>query len=358
MISNNDLQWLRQKNLLHYADKISAQLSKVIQSCLKPKKEELLVIGDKGSNGKHIAALLAAGYYLGAKKLGLNAKFVLQEKKLRGEYADSKIVSAIEQLKKGSIIITISSGRLGNLRQLGKSYRNLAKKQEHRFISTANIGSLATVLYPFVVKAIDIDYKTLQAKCKIVKSILDKGSEVSIRTKLGTELNINIRGKKAICNDGRYDKKGTGGNIPAGEVYIAPKNVNGVVVIDCSSANRHGTSLVKKPMTMKIEDGEVVEIKGGEAAKKLRQSIEWACAKAKYPWGIKRIGELGIGLNPKARIVGATVVDEKTIGTAHVALGSNYWFGGTIYAIVHFDQVFSKPEIRIDGRLLKIRKDI
>ena len=68
------------------------------------------------------------------------------------------------------------------------------------------------------------------------------------------------------------------------------------------------------------------------------------------------IGELGIGFNPKINLMGAMVVDEKALGTAHIALGSNYWFGGDIYSISHLDQVFKNPLILFDGKEFKLPK--
>ena len=48
------------------------------------------------------------------------------------------------------------------------------------------------------------------------------------------------------------------------------------------------------------------------------------------------------------------IVDDKSLGTAHIGIGSNYWFGGDIYAIIHLDQVFKNPAVYFDGELLKI----
>ncbi len=150
---------------------------------------------------------------------------------------------------------------------------------------------------------------------------------------------------------------GTGGNIPCGEVYIPPygkKRVNGKIVIDSSLSFKGGSSLLKSPVTLVVEEGKIVEIKGGKDADTLRLTLDWAEAKAKHPWGVRRIGEFGIGLNPKAKSVGATVIDEKVLGTAHFAIGSNYWFGGTIYAIIHLDQIFRNPSVYVDDDLLKV----
>jgi leucyl aminopeptidase (aminopeptidase T) len=63
-----------------------------------------------------------------------------------------------------------------------------------------------------------------------------------------------------------------------------------------------------------------------------------------------RLGELGIGLNPMARLVGIPLIDEGVLGTAHIALGLNYTYGGTIRdARTHIDCVFKEPTIELDG---------
>jgi len=179
---------------------------------------------------------------------------------------------------------------------------------------------------------------------------------VRITTDAGTDLTMGIKDKQAINNCGDYTELQSGGNIPAGEVYIPPKwkNVEGKVVIDGSSAYRYGTQLIKEPITLTVEKDEVTKIEGGQEANNLIETLEWAYKKAKHPWGIRRVGELGIGINPGSKVIGSTLIDEKTKGTAHIAIGSNYWFGGTIYAIIHLDQIFKNPIIEIDGEELKI----
>ena len=67
-----------------------------------------------------------------------------------------------------------------------------------------------------------------------------------------------------------------------------------------------------------------------------------------YSENTLKIGELGIGLNKKASLIGCTVVDEKLLDTCHFAIGSNYWFGGPIKSKIHLDQVLKKPKIFIE----------
>ena len=111
--------------------------------------------------------------------------------------------------------------------------------------------------------------------------------------------------------------------------------------------------MIKTPITLNIKEGSIVEIQGEEEAKQLENTLKWAAGRSKQPKSVYRISEFGIGLNHKANIIGSTLIDEKTLGTAHIGIGSNYWFGGSIYAIIHLDQIFRAPEIEVDGKKLE-----
>ncbi len=357
MHSENCLKWLEKQNLLETAKENAVHFQNVLKTCLDAKDENVLILSDYGHEGKQIAPLMAASYYFAAKQLNLKPYLVLQEPKIKGEKSDKEITDALSKLRKNNIIIVCMSQRIGSLsKELGKSYRAFAKSHDHRWASALKLGDLDTEKFPCLVDAIDIDYDKLQEKAEKIKEQLDNGSEVHITTEAGTDLHISIEGKKAKCNTGNYQEKGTGGNIPAGEVYIVPKwkSVSGKIVIDGSSSYRFGTQLIKEPITIKIEKDKAVDIQGGKEAQNLKETFEWAEKKAKHPWGIRLLGELGIGINSKAKVIGATIIDEKALKTAHIAFGSNYWFGGTIYAIVHLDQIFRNPKIKIDGKDLII----
>ncbi|MBU1703911.1 MAG: aminopeptidase, partial [Nanoarchaeota archaeon] len=184
----------------------------------------------------------------------------------------------------------------------------------------------------------------------------DWGKEVHVKTAKGTDIKFSIRGRRAISNSGDYSKPGTGGNIPVGEVYIAPVEgtASGKLVIDGTIKHRWGATIVQDPVTILIEKGKITEIRGGFEAKLLERTFDWAAANAKNKENVRVVGEFGIGTNPKAKLIGATILDEKTINTAHIAFGSNYWFGGDIYSILHVDQIFKDPIIEVDGKKINI----
>ncbi len=350
------LKWLKEHNLYDLAAKVSLSLKKVFTPCLAVKDEKLLIIGDVGYENRNVAAVLSGAYYLAAEQLKLDTKLILQGIKSRGDVSDDDVVRSLSELKTGNIIILNMSDKLGNIQELGKSFRRWVSKKNHRFISAMSLGDLATSNIDLILKAIDVNYKPLQTQHEEMRQRLEKAKEIHITTPAGTDLYYNKSGIKAISADGNYTIAGSGGNLPAGEVYSPPngKRIEGKVVVDGSSRTHEHTILIKKPIELTIKDGNITEIKGHDEAKQLENTLKWAASVAKNPGNVRRICELGIGLNPKAQLIGAMIVDDKTLGTAHIGIGSNYWFGGNIYAIIHLDQVFKNPAIYLDGELLKI----
>ena len=356
MHAKEHLDWLEENNLLDLAKDNFNVFKKVLIDCLDVKKDErILIITDKGYENRRLAAILSASYYLAARELGFDVTVIVQEPKIKGDKADDNTITALQELSQGNVMVLSLSGKLGSIKVLSSSFRNFAKENKHRFVSASSLGKLTEKDYKTVIDTINVDYKKLQETGKRIKQQIDNAEEIRITTDAGTDLKIALK-TRAVLNTGNYKEPGKGGNIPAGEVYLAPKwkHAEGKVVIDASSAYRKGTQLIKQPIILEIKKGEIVDIQGEEEADNLRETLDWATNKAKYPWGIRRIGEFGIGINPNAKIIGATIVDEKVLGTAHIGIGSNYWFGGTIYAIIHLDQVFKNPKIFIDGELLNI----
>jgi leucyl aminopeptidase (aminopeptidase T) len=64
--------------------------------------------------------------------------------------------------------------------------------------------------------------------------------------------------------------------------------------------------------------------------------------------GSRTIAELGIGLNPGARMSERMLEAEKAHRTAHIAFGSNEGFpGGQNHSITHLDYLFMRPTMEV-----------
>ncbi|MBW2995348.1 aminopeptidase [Candidatus Woesearchaeota archaeon] len=350
------MQFLEKENLFDYVKDNSFYFQNIIKNCLGTTEGDILIISDLGKNNCRASILTAASYYNAAKRLGLTPKLVLQDIKMKGERAGQEVIDALANLDHKTTIIIATSGYLGSTHEVTKAFRKFCKKFKHKFVSTTGLLELPTRKFTRLIECMNIDYKEMKKRAKTIKNVLNNGKTLRIQTMAGTDVVAGIEGMKAVMNIGLYLKPGQGGNLPAGEVYIPPEpgTVNGKVVIDGSLRHNKGTALLKKPVTFTIENGTVVDIEETPQSKNLINTLEEAEKRAKYPENVRKVSEFGFGINPRASIIGPNLINEKTLGTAHIALGSNAWFGGTIYSIIHLDQVFRKPKIIVDDKLLII----
>ena len=344
-----------EKELVESVERKTSQFLKVIKNCLKIKNESILIISDYGDKNKRLSTMLACGYYLAAKSKNLNVELLFQHVKKGFMHADDHVVKALEKLEKGSVIILAVSNKLGRMGTL-KSFRGFCRENEHRFISATGLADARTNHFELFIEAININYSRMKKKGLALKKILDSAKEIRIKTDAGTDLTFNVDGMTSAINVGNYQEQGSGGNMPAGEVYIPPKGyygVSGILVVDGSMKTAEGTILLDEPVKLYIEEGRVVKLEG-RSAFHLEKTFQKYEDRAKYPYRVRHIGELGIGINPGAILIGSTIMDEKVLGTAHVGIGSNYWFGGDIRTVFHGDQIFKSPIIFVDDKKINV----
>lgn len=184
------------------------------------------------------------------------------------------------------------------------------------------------------------DYNEVSGLTRKVAALLIKSSEVEVSTPAGTDLYLDIAGRKAYADTGIFHRPGDFGNLPAGEAFIAPLEGKGegMIVVDGSMVDTLWAKI-----EIAVKKGRAIEI-FGESGRRLRKMLEKVGSKA------YNLAEFGIGTNPAARLIGNVPEDEKVLGTCHVALGDNLTFGGRVRAGIHVDGILTKPTIKLDGK--------
>jgi leucyl aminopeptidase (aminopeptidase T) len=168
-------------------------------------------------------------------------------------------------------------------------------------------------------------------------------STIRIMTKRGTNITFSIKGRTWISDHGDFTKRGSKGNLPAGEIFIAPVEgtAKGIFVIDGSIGS---LGKVDSPVTVLVESGSAVVMNGKKSALQFSSQLK----KQQY----RNIAEFGIGTNTKAKLSGELLEDEKVFGTCHIALGNNIHFGGKVNVPYHVDGILKNPTIYADGELI------
>lgn len=195
------------------------------------------------------------------------------------------------------------------------------------------------------------DYQEIAALTERLAQKVEGKDRVHLTSAVGTDLTLSIAGRKVRRDTGLIHTAATFGNLPGGEVYMAPleDSAEGVLVVDKSFPG----IVIRTPVRIVFERGRAISIEGEEEAEELRKRIEDAKGREHGEWA-EVIGELGIGTNPQARLLGNIMTDEKVKGTVHVALGNNYDhpIGGINRAPIHIDLVMGEPTLVVDGDVL------
>lgn len=182
----------------------------------------------------------------------------------------------------------------------------------------------------------NIDWRALRKRTLAIASKLKDAERIKITAPNGTNLFLSKKGRKVHADTGILTRPGAFGNLPAGEVFLAPVEgtAEGVLVIEWAP-----TRQLSSPLTLKIEKGMVVEIEGNEPFRdELMGKLQEAPLNA-------NIAELGIGTNEGAKRPDNILESEKILGTVHIALGDNSSFGGKIRTPFHQDFVIFRPTV-------------
>jgi aminopeptidase len=140
------------------------------------------------------------------------------------------------------------------------------------------------------------------------------------------------------------------GNLPGGEVFTTPGNVDGTLVIDGVVGDflceKYG-SLQNSPLTLRVKDNRLVE---AHSDNKELENDFWKYTHTDE--NSDRVGEFAIGTNIELKeVIGHILQDEKFPGI-HVAFGDPYGqhTGADWKSTTHIDVVATHFNIWVDGR--------
>jgi leucyl aminopeptidase (aminopeptidase T) len=185
-----------------------------------------------------------------------------------------------------------------------------------------------------------VDWTLLAERTKHLAERINRAAEITVETGNGTRMRFGKKGRVAEGDDGLLTKPGSFGNLPAGEVYLAPLEgtSEGVMILEYAPMRR-----LDSPLELLVRNGMVTEIRGDEPYRKvLEEKFDRSDLN-------RNIAELGIGTNDRATRPDNILEAEKILGTIHIAFGDNSGFGGTVSTPFHEDYVFYGPTLTALG---------
>jgi len=348
---------------------VSKELKKAAEVAMKEvmgirEGETVLIVTNPSTDVMTISKAL----YDASLSLRAETTLVIQPTKGQLDFANEAVLGALRT--DPDVLVSISEEKLGKDRwAMNEKIKAGDNSYDHYFNYLLGEKKSRSFWSPSVTmdmfrRTVPIDYSVLRDECSRIKEVLDRGDMVHISAPSGTDLEIGIRGREARSDDGNFSESGKGGNLPAGETFISPElgASRGTIFFDGSIASDRGIILIEKPIQCEVDAGLVTRIHGGSEAARLRDTISRAREKTAqfvdqgklppeelehYMTNTGNLGELGIGLNRSARIVGNMLEDEKVYGTCHIAIGANY--DNDARALIHLDGLIRNPTITVTG---------
>ena len=195
--------------------------------------------------------------------------------------------------------------------------------------------------------AMRADFKAITAKAEWLKRIFTIGNSLVIKSNLGTNIRCNISGRNANAAPGWCGNGFEMASPPDAEVNIAPieNHSNGIIIVD-GSIPYPNFGLIKAPLSIDVENGKIKSVNGYNAKAYMNIYDNIALP------GMKTLAEIGVGLNPYAKLCGAMLEDEGCLGTLHFGFGSNITIGGLNDVGFHLDHIMKNPTIIVDGQTI------
>jgi leucyl aminopeptidase (aminopeptidase T) len=209
---------------------------------------------------------------------------------------------------------------------------------------------MVNINHQIMLEGMRADYNRVDALSQKVIDIASQAKEIRATNPAGSDftakLNRNYRWIKTsgIISPDKW------GNLPGGEIFTTPGQVNGTCVVDGVVGDylcERYPNLAQQPLTIHMENNRITKV---FSENKALEAEFWHYTHTDE--NSDRVGEFAIGTNIELKhLVGQILQDEKFPGV-HIAFGNPYGAhtGADWYSSTHIDVVGTRFNIWVDGR--------
>ena len=310
--------------------KISAQT--VIKTCMDIRRGENVLIVCDPTTGDIGQALHEAANERSDRVLLI----VMPKARHHGEEPPSPVANLMRQQQ---VVIAPTRYSLTHTRAIRQSVRGGAR--------VATMPGMTNEM--FSRGGMSADFNEIKQKISDLTPYFRRRRIVHVKSEQGTDVSFEVNWREWKLDDnGICNRPKMLTNLPAGKAFIMPREgtMNGKVVIDGSWES----NLVDEPITLVIEQGMVMDVKGGTTAATIRQEFGEAAKRlrTKDRENVWTVAEFGFGMNPQARLSGNVLEDEKRLGTCYFSVGDNTALGGTSAVGIHIPGVLKNASVWLD----------
>jgi leucyl aminopeptidase (aminopeptidase T) len=214
---------------------------------------------------------------------------------------------------------------------------------------------MVNINHQIMLEGMRADYFAVDRISAKVIDLVTKADYVHATTAAGTDLHARLNKEYRWLKTSGLISPDKWGNLPGGEVFTTPGEVNGTFVIDGVVGDylcaKYG-DLKENPLTIQVTGNRIVE--ASSENKELERDF-WAYTHTDE--NSDRCGEFAIGTNIGLKdVIGNILQDEKFPGI-HIAFGNPYGehTGAKWYSSTHIDVVGRKFDIWVDDQQIMSR---
>jgi leucyl aminopeptidase (aminopeptidase T) len=194
------------------------------------------------------------------------------------------------------------------------------------------------------------DYNKVDAISRKAMEIVTNAKEIRCTNPAGSDFTAKLNPNYHWLKTSGIISRDKWGNLPGGEIFTTPGEVNGICVVDGVVGDylcEKYQDLARQPLTIEMKNNRITRVSSEN--KELEQEF-WAYTHTDENSDL--VGEFAIGTNIElTHVIGQILQDEKFPGI-HIAFGNPYGehTGANWYSATHIDVVGTQFNIWVDGR--------
>jgi aminopeptidase len=325
----------RQLNRMAFDPELSLGARNAVRVCLRVQpSEKVTVITDE------VSLEIASAIVHELEELGCPYKTWVLEDVASRPLTDLPLVIA-EDLESSQVSIFAVQAQTNELRSR-MQMTDIVNRHKIRHAHMVNINKR------IMLEGMRADFQKVDRLSVKVLETVRKAKQIRAQTPSGTDLVADLNPNYRWVKTSGIISTEKWGNLPGGEVFTTPGEVNGTFVIDgvvgdylCAKFG----DLKAHPLTILVKGNRVIEAHSSN--KELKDDF-WAYTHTDE--NSNRVGEFAIGTNIELKdVIGEILQDEKYPGI-HIAFGNPYGAhtGAEWYSATHIDVVGRKFDIWVD----------
>lgn len=209
---------------------------------------------------------------------------------------------------------------------------------------------MVNIEHRIMLEGMRADFQKVDELSARVMAIASSSDTIRARTPAGTDIVASINHDYKWLKTSGIISTAKWGNLPGGEIFTTPGEVNGTFVIDGVVGDylcaKYG-NLRENPLTVEVRGNRLVAV---ESANKELEDEFWHYTHTDE--NSDRVGEFAIGTNIALHDVVGNILQDEKIPGVHIAFGNPYGAhtGADWYSSTHIDVVGRHFDIWADNR--------